>query len=289
MNKYTQTGLRLFEMLPANREFLDLLVVDGELPEQLIEFRAKRLDSLRKDPIWKQNYELNGKNGAELEADLNQLYDDVFVNKKMLNVIDGKIYADKQYRMPLLDMIIKLYQRYTFFINSLLKQNEESKEFDLDTRFNKLIELERYVWGLALARASFKLILDFKGEFDNEIKQSQGHGTPFMNLIKEDIQKCIGIINYAFGQYKGDLSMNMQKNNQALVKVLQLFLNNQPLEEGKKIGDEINLVLKDLQDNLQAGTRDWISRYQDLHKDFQAEIKKVREAKALETEAPADK
>jgi hypothetical protein len=291
MNKITQVALHFQRILPALRILLELIIKDDELNAEVIEHQKLIFKSILNDKLFVENLYNNHEIGIKLKEHLDSLYDEVYESKKMINIIDGKLFADKGYRLKLLDYVTGLYQSFTDFVYTVIRTY---KDEGLDARFIELQEVERTLYTLCFFFAAYKLILTLDKELKEEFKRTNNQPNPSTQLLINDIHKCFSFMGFVKKKYLGEPTSEEESANpnsfikgadpelitnifDGILTSLKYLDGSTPLKHGDDLGVLVNNSYLLVQKNIMKIQPIWSEKYNQLFKELNEDVLKQQQ------------
>lgn len=205
MNKESMVLMRFYRLLNITRDCLELTINEGALNKEVIEARGKFFDVVIHDQMLVDFFNRSGENGQAYMKNLELLYQDVYVTKRMINIRDDQYFTDESSKVKLLDYIVGIYQSTVHLVNDFAN-DLKSKEL-LDDKIPELLKVEDDYYRALVIFSLFKTILKHNTELQNNLKESQGKASPQVNLILEELKKMVGMLKFVNEHYKGDNEM----------------------------------------------------------------------------------
>ena len=270
MNRESLVVMRFYRLANISRDLFELILNDGPVNMQVFEARGKFFKAVIEDPMIVDFFSRAGENGEKMTKQLKEIYNDTYEQKKFLNVKDDGQYADKSYRVRILDLTVGTYHSLLDLVKKFVEDAKNKNALDADVE--ELIKREENFFTTVAQFGIFKTILDLNNELQKELQETQGKPSITINFTIEELKKLVGILNFTKQHYTVGVP-EIAALYESIMLTLKFLDGSIKSTDPKEIQVKVNETVKVCMDTLKTYDFAW----QEIFKKVIADVNKTQE------------
>ncbi|HHU28073.1 TPA: hypothetical protein GXZ54_02825 [bacterium] len=204
MNKENTIIIRIHQALVILRECFDYALHNAKISKKLHSRRDDFFYKFINDPLIPSLLSNNEEVKEKIMRQLNEFYNDVFRdNKCFLYDSDDYYRTDEDFRVPLLEYLVGLYQTLSDMIGSVFNQIKDQSK--IDSLVEEVMIYENHYYTSKSLFILFNEVVRLSTELNKLLKEGQKENLkPQVQFFVNELKKLVSLIRFVEGKYKLD-------------------------------------------------------------------------------------